>query len=445
MLNTGQEDELNKIIKRANEFEAAGKIKQAIKELQKAIKLNPRNGNAFNRLGDLYIKSDNIDEATEAFQKGVEAFRRDNFARNALALCKKILRHNPGNVQTNLAIAELLVDLDEKSDALIYYFSYIDNQLAAKNTKEALKAIDAVRDLEIFSGKVIKKINEVYKILGRNDLAKKFAEQLLRDDTVVEDITVLGTPVSSPKTKAPKKEGVKKVIREVVSEKKAVKPEPEDIRIRAKTDMTHLDDAVNSIESAVAQLRKAMRLDEVIVALEGSLTSFSDEHKKAIALMQKSLHININALEKSIKDFHESSSKNMRDLEPLLRNLNGALSTLSKSQTLFSKDVNENLRNMSDTFNATTRDAMRDVNKSLKEFQKASNDMCVKMGETKECSVSMLGVNEDIKVSLQQMNDSMLKFIMAQELKEKKQGRFALIIVIIVALISGLLILQLFI
>ncbi len=443
MLNTGQEDELNKIIKRASEFEASGKIKQAIKELQKAIKLNPRNGNAFNRLGDLYIKSDNINEATEAFQKGVEAFRRDHFARNALALCKKILRHNPGNIQTNLDIAELLVDLDEKSDALIYYFSYIDKQLAEKKTKEALKAIDAVRDLEIFSGKVIKRINEVYKILGRNDLAKKFAEQLLRDDTVVEDITVLGTPVSPPKTKPSKREGVKKVIREIVAEKKAVRPEPKDIV--AKTDITHLDDAVKSIESAVAQLRKAMRLDEVIVALEGSLTSLSDEHKKAIALMQKSLHINLNALEKSIKDFHESSSKNMRDLEPLLRDLNGALSGLSKNQALFSKNVNENLRNMSDTFNTTTRDAMRDVNKALKEFQKVSNDMCIKMGETKECSVSMLGVNEDIKVSLQQMNDSMLKFIMAQELKEKKQGRLALIIIVIVAVISGLLIFQLFI
>lgn len=244
------------------------------------------------------------------------------------------------------------------------------------------------------------------------------------------------------KPNRPKREEVKKVIREDVTEKKVVEPEPENIR--AKTDIVHLDDAVKSIESAVAQLRKAMRLDEVIVALEGSLTSFSDEHKKAIALMQKSLHMNLNALEKSIKDFHESSSKNVRSLEPLLRDLNGAVSGLNKSQALFSKDVNENLRNMSDTFNATTRDAMRDVNEALKEFQKASNDMCVKMGETKECSVSMLGVNEDIKVSLQQMNDSMLKFIMAQDLKEKKQGRFAFIIIIIVAVISGLLIFQLF-
>lgn len=443
MISKGREDELNKIIKHVNEFETDGKFKQAIKELQKLIKINSENGNVYNRLGDLYIKGNNIDEATEAFQKGVEAFRKDNFARNALALCKKILRHNPGHVRTNLDIAELLVDLDEKSDALIYYFSYIDKQLAEKNTKDVLKAIDAVRDLEIFNGKVVRKINEVYKILGRNDLAKKFAEQLLRDDTVIDDITVLSTPVVPPKAKPPEKEGVKKIKREVIEEKKTFKVEPEPHSIQLDT--AHLDDAVDSIENAVAQLRKAMRLDEVIVALEGSLTSLSDEHKKAIALMQKSLHINLTALEKSIKGFHESSHKNMRDLEPLLRDLSGALSALSKDQATFIKDVNTNLKKMSDSFNATTRDAMRDVNKALGEFQKASSDMCSKMEETKESTASMLGINEEIKVSLQQMNDSMLKFIMAQESKEKKQGRFAFIIIVIVAIICGLLVLQLFI
>lgn len=437
MISKGREDELNKIVKRVNEFEIDGKFKQAIKELQKVIKINDKNGNVYNRLGDLYIKSDNINEATAAFQKGVEAFRKDDFARNALALCKKILRHNPGQVRTNLDIAELLVDLDEKSDALIYYFSYIDKQLAEKNTKEVLKAIDAVKGLEIFNGKVIKKINEVYKILGRNDLAKKFAEQLLRDDTVIDDITVLGTPVTPPEAKPSKKEEVKKIKREVIEEKKTFQVEPKPRRI--ELDTAHLDDAVDSIESAVAQLRKAMRLDEVIVALEGSLTTLSDEHKKAIALMQKSLHINLTALEGSIKEFHESSHKNMEDLEPLLRDLSGVLSALNQNQATFTRDVNTNLKKMSDSFNVTTRDAMRDVNKALGGFQKASSDMCSKMEETKECTASMLGINEEIKVSLQQMNDSMFKFIMAQELKEKKQGRFAFIIIIIAAIVCVLL------
>ncbi len=443
MLSAGKEDEINKIIQKVNEFETKGKFKQAIKELQKIVKINPNSGNVFNRLGDLHIKDEDIEAATSAYEMGVEAFRKDNFARNALALCKKILRHNPGKIETNLDIAELLVDLDEKSDAIIYYFSYIDKQLAQKNTKEALSAVDSVKDLELYNGKVVKKINEIYKALGRNDLAKKFAEELLKEDTTIEDITMLGTPVSAPKSKPPRTEETKKVKSVAVTEDIAINTEP--AHNREETEMRHLDDAVNDIESAVAQMRKAMRIDEVIVALEGSLTSLSDEHKKAIALMQKSLQINLSTLEKSIKEFRENSGQNIKDLETLLRDLNLALAELNRNQSLLTKDMNDNMLQMSNSLNTTTRDAMRDINKALTEFQKSSSNMCGKLDETKDCNVSILGINEDIKVSLQKMNESMLKFMMAQESKEKKQGRFALIIIIIVAVISGLLVLQLFI
>ena len=445
MLSKGKEDEVNKIIKKVNEFETKGKFKEAIKEMQKAVKLNPRNGNVFNRLGDLHIKNDNIDEATEAYEKGVDAFRKDNFARNALALCKKILRHNPGKVETNLDIAELLVDLDEKSDAIIYYFSYIDKQIAQKNTKQALKAVDSVKGLEIFNGKVVKKINEVYKALGRNDLAKKFAEELLKEDTAIEDITMLATPVAAPKVnpRSTKKEETRPVKSVAVTENIEINQEPAQNMIN--DEIKHLDEAVNSIESSVAQLRKAMRIDEVIIALEGSLTSFSDEHKKAIALMQKSLQINLNSLEKSIKEFRENSGQNIKDLETLLRDLNLSLADLNRNQSLLTKDMNDSMTQMSNSFNTTSRDAMRDINKALVEFQKSSNNMCSKLDETKECNVSILNTDEEIKGSLQKMNESMLKFMMAQEAKEKKQGRFALIIVIIVAVITGLLVLQLFI
>lgn len=443
MLSKGKEDEVNKIIKKVNEFETKGKFNEAIKELQKVVKLNPKSGNVFNRLGDLYIKNDNIDDAMIAYEKGVEAFRKDNFARNALALCKKILRHNPGKIETNLDIAELLVDLDEKSDAIIYYFSYIDKQLAQKNTKEALKAVDSVKGLELYNGKVVKKINEVYKALGRNDLAKKFAEELLKEDAPIEDITMLGTPVTTPKPKPPKRDEPKRVKSVAVTEDIAINEEP--TRSMVSDEIKHLDEAVNSIESSLAQLRKAMRIDEVIVALEGSLTSFSGEHKKAIALMQKSLQLNLNSLEKSIKEFRENSGQNIKDLETLLRDLNLALADLNRNQSLLTKDMNDNMTQMSNSFNTTTRDAMRDINKALVEFQKSSSNMCNKLDETKDCNVSILGINEDIKGSLQKMNESMLKFMMAQETKEKKQGRFALIITIIVTVITGLLVLQLFI
>jgi tetratricopeptide (TPR) repeat protein len=443
MLSRGKEDEVNKIIKKVNDFETKGKFKEAIQELNKAIKLNPKNGNVFNRLGDLYIKDDKIEEATNAYERGVEAFRKDHFARNALALCKKILRYNPGKAETDLDIAELLVDLDEKSDAIIYYFSYIDKQLAQKNTKEALKAVDSVRDLGLLNSKVVKKVNEIYQALGRNDLAKKFAEELLKEDAPIEDITILGTPVAAAKPRTQVKEDTKRVKSVAVTENIAINEEPMQTRVDAKIE--HLDNAVQNIESTITQLRKAMRIDEVIIALEGSLTSFSDEHKKAIALMQKSLQININALEKSIKEFRDGSDRNMKGLETVMRDLNLGVADLNRNQIQLSKDMSDDLKKMSSSFNTTTREAIRDMNHALKEFQNSNDNMGAKLDEAKECSISILNTNEEIKGSLHKTNESLIRFIIAQEAKDKKLGRFALIIVIIIAVISGLLILQLFI
>jgi tetratricopeptide (TPR) repeat protein len=438
----GKNDEASKIIRKVNDLEAKGKLKDAIKELQRLIKLNPDNGNSYNRLGDLYAKCNKSKDAIEVYQKGVDAFRKDGFSRNALALCKKILRHDSGNIDTNLVIAELLVDLDEKSDALIYYFSYIDKQLAEQKNKEVLKAIDAVRDLEIFNGKVVTRINDIYKKLGRNDLAKKFAEELLKEDTTVEDITILATPVATPKAKTgvkENKETPKPVPRQRVYEA------PEKKQVNVQVDTSDLERAVDDIEIAVGQLRKAMRLDEVILALEKSLTSLSNEQKKAIALFQQSLHNNLDNLESLIKDFRESSGKNMQELTPLLKNLDKSLDTLDRNQTTFSKEVNENLQHLSKSFNVTTKAAADEIKKVMLDYKKATDDMCVKFEATKETNIKISKTNEEMKSTVQNMNDTMIKFIMTQESNQKKSRRFGLIMIIITGLISILLILQLFI
>ena len=135
---------LAKVLKRATEFEERGKTDQAIKEFYKAIKMSPKDGNLYNRLGDLFVRNERVDEALDTYRKGVDAYRKDNFARNALALCKKIMRHDPGNLEIPFTIAELLVELDEKSDAVMYFLTYVEKHLAQKHEKEGLNGIDDI-------------------------------------------------------------------------------------------------------------------------------------------------------------------------------------------------------------------------------------------------------------------------------------------------------------
>jgi len=441
MLNKGKPAETNKILMRVSELESKGKIKQAIKELQKCVKSNIKDGTLYNRLGDLYIKENDVKSAINTYKQGVEAFREDTFFRNALALCKKILRYDPGNIEIYSDIAGLLLDLDEKSDALIYYFAYIDKQLAQRNEEAVLKAIDKIKEIGIFDGKVIKKINETYKTLGRNDLLKKFAKQILKED-VREDIIleeIKEETAKPPEPPKPKKEAAKE---KAVPRKKTAESVKEEKSI--KDDVKQLDSLVRNVEAAISQLRKTMRLDEVIVALENSLTALSDEQKEMLLLLQKSISHNLDALQKSMQTIYRGSEKNIAELKPLLSDLHKALTGLSKNQASLAQATNQRLEDLNSVLNSTAENTVEQIREVMLRYQKATEDMCRKLEETKGCSISLVEFNKEMKLAVLKMNDSLIRFIMAQEVKERKQAKYFLTLIIITAVICGLFIFSLF-
>jgi tetratricopeptide (TPR) repeat protein len=427
----GKSDSINKILARASELEANGKINKAIEELQKAIKDNVKDGNLYNRLGDLYVKSNKTKESINAYKKSVEAFRNDTFYRNALALCKKILRYDPDNIETYLTTAELLVDLDEKSDALIYFFEYIEKQLAENNIEEVLKTLKYVEKQNGLDGKMIKKITETYKTIGKDDLVKKFAAHITKDSVVQKEMKVSKTASSTQKLK---KEPV--VEKDIGFKNDTIKFDKEEKRL--KDNIAHLDVAVNDIESAISQLRKAIRLDEVIIALDKSLTTLSNEHKKAIALLQKSLSLNLETLQKSIKELGQGSEKNTKSLDTLLNNLNKALEISSKNQASFTRKIDDNFENLSNNFNSTTTNALKEIKSALSDQRKGTDDICRRLEETKDCNMSLLKVSEETQSTLQKINNSIFKFILAEEGKTKKLKYYAIIIISIITAICGL-------
>ncbi len=431
MVIKGKSDSINKILARASELEANGKINKAIEELQKAIKDNVKDGNLYNRLGDLYVKSNKTKESIDAYKKSVEAFRNDTFYRNALALCKKILRYDPDNIETYLTTAELLVDLDEKSDALIYFFEYIEKQLAENNIEEVLKTLKYVEKQNGLDGKMIKKITETYKTIGKDDLVKKFAAHITKDSVVQKEMKVSKTASSTQKLK---KEPVAE--KDIGFKNDTIKFDKEEKRL--KDNIAHLDVAVNDIESAISQLRKAIRLDEVIIALDKSLTTLSNEHKKAIALLQKSLSLNLETLQKSIKELGQGSEKNTKSLDTLLNNLNKALEISSKNQASFTRKIDDNFENLSNNFNSTTTNALKEIKSALSDQRKGTDDICRRIEETKDCNVSLLKVSEETQSTLQKINNSIFKFILAEEGKTKKLKYYAIIIISIITAICGL-------
>ena len=50
----------------------------------------------YNRVGDLYLKINDTAEAVRSYERAVDLYADQGFFNNAIALCGKILRVNPG-------------------------------------------------------------------------------------------------------------------------------------------------------------------------------------------------------------------------------------------------------------------------------------------------------------------------------------------------------------
>lgn len=389
----GKNSEASKILKRASELEMSGKIKEAIAEIEKAIHINPGDGSLYNRLGDLYVKRKKVKEAVDSYKKGVKVFRRESFFRNALGLCKKILRYDPGTIETYLMIAELLVELDEKSDALIYFFEYIEKQRAKKNTEEILMTLEDIRRLGIRDKKTVDKIRAIYKAIGRPELFQEFTESMEGEEEKITLEELRPSEIMTPISES--------------SERKT----GEDRGIPGRAHDELIDNRSKDVESALADLRKAGRLDEVIAALDKSMTALSDEHKKAIVLLQKSVSLNLDTFRKTIHEFHQTAEKNTKTLAQLITKAD---------------EMNARLEKMGNNFSAATQNIAEEVKTLSVNHQKA-------VDEAKEYNKSVLNVSQELKKGIQKINDSLTKFVLSQETREKNQRRYTFIIIGIIA------------
>jgi|GEM_PF-716562 len=444
---------IGQILKKANDLEIKGQVQDAIDEVRKAVDINPEDGNLYNRLGDLHLKLDEKDESLENFRKGVEAFRRDNFPRNALALSKKILRNAPDHFDMYYTIADLLVELDEKQDAAKYMFEYIEKQAKREKEKEVLNAIEYLQSLEIRDDRVQDRIAECYNMYKNGSVEKKdskttvsesvelddaTAAALLKPETVAQDKKTKEHKTEEPQTKKHKVPEVEKILHEF------------DGTNVIRKDIGQLDDAVKQVENAVVELRKTIRLDDVILVLDKSLSALSKEQKNALGALRDSVVDNLNYLQKSIEEMSQNSGKNMSDTQSMLDRLNKALASLSKNQAVIAEGLKGSLAKLDGSFKTTTENSLRVVKSILENYKHATDDMCARLDDTKEANGKLVQSTDelvkstgDMKQELNAMGDSLSKFIEAQEFSEKKRDRYIKIILVIISAICGLFVVSL--
>lgn len=117
------------IIEKAKKLVLKGKIKQAIAEWKKLAAETPNDGNIYNAIGDLYLKSKDKPNATSAFIKAADAFQSATFELKSIALYKKALKVDPSKIEIHEKLAAVYAErglignaIDDYLKAAKYYY-----------------------------------------------------------------------------------------------------------------------------------------------------------------------------------------------------------------------------------------------------------------------------------------------------------------------------------
>ena len=100
----------------------------------------------YNRVGDLYMKIHSTASAVQSYERAVDLYTDQGMANQAIALCGKILRVNPGRVQTYLKLARLHAEKNVVVEAKKNLLEYLERMNALGHRDDALAEVKAFAD-----------------------------------------------------------------------------------------------------------------------------------------------------------------------------------------------------------------------------------------------------------------------------------------------------------
>ncbi|MFT3842524.1 MAG: tetratricopeptide repeat protein [Myxococcaceae bacterium] len=164
----------NKIIEAAAKLVAKGAYDKAIKEYQKVLDADPKDVRTLQKMGELYQKKGDNQQAAFYFTKVAESYSTDGFFLKAVALFKQVLKLDPNLMDVNLRLAELHQQLQLMSEAMAYYQIVANHFDKQGDTVKSLDTLKKMVDLDPDN------------IASRIKLAELYAREQMTGEAVAE-------------------------------------------------------------------------------------------------------------------------------------------------------------------------------------------------------------------------------------------------------------------
>jgi len=113
----------------------------AIKEYKRLVDLDQGNPNLHNELADLYLKTNQKNEAFDAFIRAADEYVRVGLFNNAVAVCKKVLRVLPARSESIAKLGFIRSRQGLAREAESYYQQFLDKAVGSAFTPEAFEGL----------------------------------------------------------------------------------------------------------------------------------------------------------------------------------------------------------------------------------------------------------------------------------------------------------------
>ncbi len=154
------------IKRKAQRFVQNGDLDRAIEEYQKLLAADESDPYTHVTLGDLYFKKSVTDEAGRRYLEAAEAYRKAGLVKNAIAVCKKMLRLNLRPGDTLRSLAELHAIDGLTLDSALYWSQFADLELAHDRRTEAAEALEQASKMLPDEPKYPERLGDLWNLEG---------------------------------------------------------------------------------------------------------------------------------------------------------------------------------------------------------------------------------------------------------------------------------------
>jgi tetratricopeptide (TPR) repeat protein len=153
---------------------------KAIQQAESGAETSP-DLSLYNRVGDLYLRINDTAEAVRSYERAVDLYADQGFFNNAIALCGKILRVNPGRTQTYLKLCQLHARKNVVSEAKRNLIEFLERMNALGQLDQAFQAVKLFADQFSGSQEIRSMLVDLLRATSRGDEAREQLEKMAVD------------------------------------------------------------------------------------------------------------------------------------------------------------------------------------------------------------------------------------------------------------------------